>query len=885
MSNKNLRPPKLLLHFFRWFCHPDLREDIEGDLLETFEEKIESHGTRKAKWKFLKDVFQLFRPGIIRPAEGIYRLNQYGMFKNYVKVAMRNLRKNARFSTINIAGLAISMSVGILVTLALTDLYSYDEFHENKERIYRVTTTTNRQGAPSPKELASASIYIGEKIKAEVPGVEKVLFMYYAGFSDVVSENGPVEIKPVYSSGEFFDFFSFNLLEGDASTALVEPNSIVLTQSRAKALFGGDEALDKIVEIDIRSVPTQLKVTGLMEDPPFNSHIQANAYISFSTYSYINDRSRTNPNNFFEGNVYLLLHDKMGVSQIKERIGLINQEDNEGTSRMINNGLQAFTDIVPGKNLNNAFGVNFPTEMMIAMIALALVVLLSASFNYTNMSLARGIQRSKEVGIRKVNGASRLDVFWQFITESIILTLFSLIIGIALFLIIKQGFLSLPTSIVGMFRLEFQWVHIPYLLLLVLVIGLIAGGIPAVFLSRVKALTVLKGASRVSLLNRMAPRLILVVFQFALSMGLIIFSVYVYRQYQYAIHYDMGFDTENVLNIRIDEDKYDLLKNELASMPEISTMAGSAWVTGRTESGSTIVSEDGMDSTYINLNHVDEKYFDLLGMNLSVGRNFTSKSLITDSLLKDVIVNMSFLKEFKIDDPYKVLGKQFWNLRYDRVKREKIRVVGVVDDFIQSSSLLPRSISDFDSYIFFQESENFEILGLKLQSNDMIATMDNIETAYDKVGSRQTFEAKFFDAEREKDFAVLKMLYTIINFLAFLAISISTMGLLGISIYSTESRMKEISIRKVLGASFPNLLTLLSKSYVLMLVIAGAIAIPLAVFLANEIILNAFAYRFKASYVDTFSGFLIVVGIGAVVIYWQVRRASRANPADLLRDE
>lgn len=876
----NNQPPKLPLRFLRWFCHPDLLPSIEGDLVELYEERVANAGRTKANWLLVWDVVRLFRPSIIRTIEGTYKMNQYGLLKNHLKISVRSLRRNALFTTINVFGLAVSMMVGVLMIAILLDLTSYDDFHENKESIYRVTSTIHRDSGA--RKYASSSLYVGQQIKENIPGIDNVLLMQQGWVPEITKDDQSAAVEATFVSGEFFEMFSYNLLEGNPTTVLSEPYSVVLSKSAAYKLFNDEPAVGKSIRIAADNKSVSGVVTGVYENMAFNSHLQLQALVSMAS---LQQMAKDDPGHYMYNResmwitqVYLQVHDQSSIPEIQATLHELNKIDNAEGGMQITNELQPLNEIVPSEDYNNQFGPFYSRTLVNIMMVLTLVVLASASFNYTNLSLARALRRSKEVAIRKITGASRFHVFSQFVTEAIVLALVALVIGIVGFFFVREEVLALPTdSSYQIFNLELAWPHIIYALALALAVGFAAGLVPAIFLSKLRANAIFRDASLIKVFSGMSLRKVLITFQFSLAIGLITFSTMIYKQYHYAIGFDLGYNTENILNIWVHKDKIALLENELNKLPEVSETASAALVMGTSwTQGNQAVSSDRMDTFRYDYNHVDEKFMDMLGIELLAGRSFIEKSA-SDSSLREIVINQTFADRLGFRDPSAAPGTHVW------CNEEEVVVCGVVKDFIYSS-LREHSIAPF---LFRQVPEETDLLllGVKVASNDRMRTRDKIERIFKDIDPAHEFDAEFYDDRIAGTYEEHMVTYKVISFLSLLAISIAFLGLLGIVVYAMESRMKEISVRKVLGASARHLSVMLTRPFGYILIISALIGVPTAVWLLEKYVLSEFKYRITLATWDVLLGTTAVFLIALLTVLWQVRSATSQNPADLLRDE
>ena len=539
--------------FLAKLCKPEYMEEIIGDLHE-YEDELQMRSPWKRWVFFWFHVLNFLQPWALKSLGGTQKLNQYGMFKNYFKASARSLKKNALFSGLNMFGLAISMSVGLLMIILITELDSFDRFHEDRDRIYRLTSNKLMYG--QDMFMGAASFYIGDVVRENVPGVEEVVMVKKGVDANLVRASGTINMTGLYATDGFFELFSFELLRGNPATALSEPNSVVLTETLATKLFGDVDPMGKDLEFEStggwQNRQVNGIVTGIMADPPKNSHLKFESLVSMKTYdqpatgSGWKEDFRTNPRHFQDFQVYLRLAEQTIPEEVEAAMVPLIKDYNETQNTVLTHSLQPMSSFVTSDVFHNRVGPRFSKKQVNIMLGLTIIVLLSACFNYTNLSLARALRRSKEVGVRKVTGATRGQVFTQFLIESVLLSTIALLLAIGLFFVIKPIFLNMPNpSSTGhdMFSLDLRWLHVLYFLGFTFLVGTISGVLPAAFLSKLNASIVLQDLTKVKLFSGISLRRILTVLQFSLSIGLVVCAVLVNKQHQYALNYDMGFET------------------------------------------------------------------------------------------------------------------------------------------------------------------------------------------------------------------------------------------------------------------------------------------------------------------------------------------------------
>ncbi len=870
----NYRPPRWAERFLEWYCRPEMLEDLQGDLHEYFQRNIATKGLWPARLIYIIDAFKFFRSYTVRQPKITHPMNHLSIIRNYFKTSFRSLGKNKLFSAINVFGMAISMSVGLLLIAFVAELKTFDTFHANYDRIYRVINTWQQKGE-TPEGFASTSILAGKKIRELVPGIDDAVLINRDFSRDLVYEGKTLPFEGLWASESFFRVFSFELLSGNAETALKDPYSLVLTETAAQRLFGYGDVTGKMVGIDGENYT----ITGLMKDPPKNAHLQFEMLGSLITADHKKqaeqDENWLKWTNMWSNYVYLLLPQKPDLDAVNRGLAAISREENSKLEKVqIQMGLQPLRETVVGRNLSNEIGFNIDQLFIWILTGLALVVMLSACFNYTNLSIARALRRSREVGIRKVAGASRRQVFLQFTLEAVLIALFSLVFSYFLFLLIRPGFLAVDAEFLEFVTLRPALKVYLYFGLLAIGVGVVAGFFPALFFSRIDPVRVIKDISKLKLLKHINVRKGLITFQYILSICFIVAVSIGYKQYKYSLNFDLGFSTENILNINLKGNPPALLTRELAQMPEITGISASLMVpsVGNTYS-STIKYLDPGDSTHIYYNYIDEHYLPLHEHEIIAGENFRG-SVTEGKEETEVIVNEKTLERFQVGTPAEAIGKELL------IDRKKLRIAGVVRDFHYSKVTDP-----IHCFAFRSDPSQLQVLNLKTASSDMAATMQKIEAAWKKIDAVHPFEARFYDEEIERAYDSFTIMIKIIGFLAFLAISIASFGLLGMVVFTTETRLKEVSIRKVLGATEGRLVLMLSRGFLLLLSLASLIAIPVTYYLFDKVLFAGIAFRAPIGFWELFSGAFVVIGIALLAISSQTIRIARANPATTLGSE
>ncbi|NOT75925.1 MAG: FtsX-like permease family protein [Cyclobacteriaceae bacterium] len=797
------------------------------------------------------------------------------MLGSYIKTSGRNIVRNKLFSAINIFGLSVSMAVGLLVISFASDLLSFDDFFEKKERIYRVNSVFQDQNYPS-FELASNSVKAGKKIQETISGVEELTILRNGFGGDAHIGENIIPIEGLYADKSFFKVFSFSVIQGNSATALKEPHSIVVTESSAKKLFGKTDVLGKPVRFD----SLDYIVTAVIKDVPKLCHLRFEVLISFSTAELempLKDKGFNNWDNVWSNYVYVVLPENGSASAFQANLDKLSKEENKAFQhKKIELLLQPLKEIALGRRINNNIGANMMPLVVWILGGLAFVVILSACFNYTNLSIARSLRRTREVGIRKVIGALKSHVLSQFMAEAIIISLIALIISFPLFLFLRVQFLSLDKFISDLVSLDLSPGLVLSFIGLALLVGVLAGFLPAIFFSKINAIQVLKNASSVKVFKRLNMRKALIVVQYTFSLIFITGTVIGYNQYKGFLTFDLGYKTENILNIKLQGNKGDLVVKELESIPAVNEISRSLMITSiGSVHGTHMKYSDPKDSVLVWLNLVDEHYLPIHDHQILAGGNFLLRPKKGEE--SEVIVNEQVLKHFNIakGDPAKAIGEEVV------VDRKKLSIVGVIKDFHYGT--LQNKI---DPVIFrYSADEPWGYLNLKVISSNLPETLTAIDAAWKKVDKVHPLNAVFYDDQIEKAYSQFSVMLKVIGLLAFLAICIASMGLFGMVVFTTETRLKEISIRKVLGASERKLVYLLGKGFLSLLIASALVAIPVTYLFFDKVVLVEFPYHQPITVIELLIGVLSVMILAFLMIGSQTLKAARSNPAEVLKSE
>lgn len=866
-------PPRWATRLLQWYCKPELLEDLEGDLHEYFERNVKIKGARTARWIYLIDVLKFLRLYTIRKPKFFKLFIHWIMIASYLKTSGRSILRNKMFSSINIFGLAVSMTIALLLMAMLSDLFSYDSFHAKKERIYRVNTNDVRNEG-SEMNLASTSALAGKKIKETFSGVEALTLMRRGFGGDLSANDNALPVSGLWADEAFFKVFSFQLVQGSPSHALKEPYSLVLTESASRKIFGNTDVLGTTVKID---TATYL-ITGVMKDVPNRSHLQFEMLASFSTIEKINpdtDGDFFAWNNIYMNYIYLSLPENNDVASVQQSIDKLCRAENASLKdQAIFLWLQPLSDIPFHGGLANELGGVFHSAVLWILGGLAFVVILSASFNYTNLSVARAFRRSREVGIRKVIGASRSNVIFQFITESIIISLLALVISFLLFIVLRRQFLFLHPFLSSRFALEITPSLLLSFIALAFIVGIISGFLPALFFSRIQASKVLKDVSGLKVFRHVTMRKVLIATQYTFSLIFITATIIGYRQYHGFISHDLGFETKNIVNINITGSNASAFIKELSEIPEVQGVSKSVLITSLGNKYAELIKYKN-DSSRVMVNLIDEIYLPLHKHQFIAGKNFSTRTETATET--EVIVNEELVKQFNLGErsPEKAIGEVI------NINNKILTVVGVVKDFHYGT------LQDKIEPMLFRNAagNSYGYVNAKVITSNWPGTYVAIENAWKKVDKVHPLQATFYSEQIEEAYSQYSVMIKVIGFISFIAIGISSLGLFGMVVFTTETKLREISIRKVLGASEAGLVFLLSKSFLLLLAIAVMIAIPLTYLFFDGVVLAKFAYHQPIGATELLLSVGIVGGLAILLIGSQTFQAARRQPAEALKNE
>ena len=853
---------------------PDLHHLI-GDLEEEFHYTRETEGLTSARFRFWWQLFRsapwLILQSLIWNTEMLY---------NYLKVTWRTIKKHSSFSFINIFGLAASMSICLLIILFLTDQFSYDRFHENNERIVRVISDFQSPYNDESTMYATSPAPLTDILLERFPEVEKAAHIKGRLGEEFRYGEKVLPLEGIYADGVFLDMFSFDLIAGDPETALSKPGNIIITTEAAEKIFGVEDPMGKVLtalgDIDYT-------ITGVMSARK-QSHFQFEVIGSYATLTADPDEQAILDNwvnSIYDSYTYILLNENTNFDAFEARLqpviksDFVDENGNSGLLRLI---VQPLTKINLGPALSNEVGIVMPGFIAWFLTGFAVIIMLIASFNYVSLTVARSLNRGKEVGVRKVLGAFRLSVIKQFLFESVIIALLALVFsGLLLRWLLPEFnslfFISFTGNQITP-GLATNWSVLLLFLLFSVFIGISAGIYPSLYLSSFSPARVLKGTFTPGSLSGQLLKKILTVTQFTFSIIFVITSVILYQQFRYMGNTDYGFNRENIVNIALQDVSFNQLKYEFEDDPNLVSISASSKVPA-------IGSIDGVwvdtDSILQKVNahsfNVDEKYLQTMGINLMYGRNFDPE-LSTDSS-SAVIISDDAAIHFGFSSASAALGNLI------EVNENQMTVIGVIDGFLSAD---PMRSGDPIVMLFRPDYARYAVV--RTQPGKTADFISELEAAWPEYNSLFSLKYQIFDDQLKEN--PITLVFTdfikILSLLGVFSVIISCLGLLGMAMYSAERRVKEIGIRKVLGASTQNIMLMLSKEFLILVAISISIAVPLS-WLINNLWMKVVTNKVGLDPLVFLGGTLAVIALAGFTIWTQSYRASRVNAIENLRSE
>jgi len=793
------------------------------------------------------------------------------MIYNFLKIALRNLQKHKLHSFINIIGLALGMAATIIIASYVFFELSYDKHHEHYDDIYRIYSKIylpNGESVEGPSTLGT----IAPLIKQQIPEISSSVRM--TNFREIEIRYGDKQFsndKLLWADSCFFEIFTCEFIAGNPKLALTEARSLVLTESIAKVYFGEEDAYNKTVEVNNKSY----KITGIIKDIPVNSHFHFDILGSFITkITPENDITKNNGFNFY---TYLVCPNfETNKAHIEEKANvLINNQSDERFGEMglkVDSYFQPISDIHLKSNSIFELGVNGNINNIYIFSALAIFIILIAVVNFINLVTANSETRAKEIGLRKVMGACRNNLFRQFIGESLLTALFAFILALGIAQLFIDPFSKLMDSPVVLPYWSNPWIFI-LVFFGVLIVGFISGSYPALYLSKYLPVDALRGSKSSGGAKNTVLRKSLVVLQFTIAIFLLINLALLYKQASFLKTRDLGFDKDHIVVVENFTNKihssYESLKANLLSNPNVLSVSASQGVPGELGNieAAYKVGDDATSSIAIHECRIQDDYLRTFGMQLAEGSDFSNDMGTSKN---KIILNQTAVKKMGMEDP---LNKKV--VFFD----DTLQVIGIVKDFHFQSlhqEIAPMALTKRRNW--------FEVITIKIDGNQVSQTLEDIESSFKTVDPNNTFQYWFIDQNFAEMYLAEEKTNQLITYAAILAIIISMLGLFALTSFTIARRVKEIGVRKVMGASVTQIMRLFITDLVKWVLIAGLIAFPLAWFSMTKW-LEKFVYHTNISlWMFLFGGFLALI-IAIATVSFISFTAARANPVNSLKYE
>ena len=785
------------------------------------------------------------------------------MLASYLKSALRNIIRRKVYSLINIVGLALGLASTFLIVLYLQHEFSFDKFHSNSENIYRLVCQQKNNVFQNNDTYAITPYLAGPAAAAEIP--EVVNSVRLKGFTlPFKTEHNSGSMIGYYADSNFLQVFSFRLLAGDSATALNKPFSLVLPESNARALFGNSDPLGQTIE----AFEQTYTITGVLEDIPQNSNLQFDYLCSFSTFESTSDLEMFTSWTSSSFTTYCELQEQADPAVVEQELAAMYIRHTDSATAQSH-----ILHLQPLGSIHLHSDVNFDRsyhksdiKVIYLFISIGVLIFIIACFNYLNLSSAYSSLRFKEIGVRKIVGANKSSLLKLILSESVVISLLAMILAC----ILTEAALPFFNQFVDRaIDLQYTPLNIAIIMGITIVTGLLAGIYPAVIMSTFKPLSII---NRKATLRQSSFRNVIVIVQMSVSIFLILAAIVVRQQLNFVNNKDAGFKRDNIMIVWASDENvrnnFEQIKHELEANPDILSISSSNCLPSRITShnSNSMYDEEGqlieISAFY---GQVDYDFIDLYGIELVRGRQFSRD--ISSDIKGAAIVNETFVRAHNMDDP---LGKLI---------RTDMKIIGVVRDFNFASfhhKIEPLMLT-------LTPSANY-VMSIKMNGNNQASIISFIENVYNKYKLNQDFSYYLYDDFYSKTYLADYRLGKIFGFFALLAIVLSCLGLYGLVTFQIHKRIKELGIRKVLGASFHNIIMTLSKDFVKGMLFANLIAWPVGFYFMNNW-LKDFAYRINMSPLFFILSGAAVFGIAILTIGMQTIRAARANPVDVLKQE
>ena len=873
MKDKNKKPPRFAVWFLRRMSHEKDRDSLIDDLEFEFRELAEKKSRLFTNLWYISHFLRAM-PELLLGL--IYW--RFTMSKNYLKIAFRNLSKYKTYSIINILGLGVGIACTIFIAVYVFDELSYDRYHENSDRIYRVAFSDFYSGIYTSTPLAEAMV-------KDFPEVESATRLYHSGFPVIRYEDKVFsEERFCWVDSNFFDIFSFEFIRGNSKTSLKQPNTVVITESMAEKYFGSKNPVGELLNYDNRR---DFRVTGVIKDLPLNSHFHFDFFASFlstrlSQSTYWGNFSVVTYIQLYPGQDWKALNKKFPDHILQTyQIPLLQKylsttlEVAQENSKNFKYFLQPLTDIHLHSHLDREIEKNSDITYVYLLSIMAFISIFIASFNFINLSTAQSANRAKEVGIRKAIGSIRRQFIYQFLLESIVISLMAVLLAVLIV------YLAVPffNDFIGK-QLQFDifknlWI-LPSSIIFAVFIGVISGLYPAFVLASYKPTTVLRGELRMGIKGK-NMRKTLVILQFGMSIFLFISTFVLYGQLTFMLDKNVGYNKDRLLIIhKVDDIRNDIesFKNDLLANPNILNVTNSGTIPSYQQGSSNLYSKElGKDSFYaITTVWCDYDFIDTYQMKLVAGSFYTRKKVSENRMI--VVINEAAVKIFKMENP---IGSEL----VIASNKMSLNVIGVVKDFHYES--LQNEIKPM-VFALYPDGQSGRYVTCRINTQNMSEVIDSMQKTWSNYAGRQAFEYTFLSDDFANLYQSEERTSKLFVLFSILATSVACFGLFGLIAFITRQKTKEIGIRKVMGARVTSILSIFMKEVAVWIFVSNIIAWPFAYFLMKQWLQN-FAYRINLNVWNFILSGLVALAIALLTVSYQTIKAAKTNPIDSLKYE
>ncbi len=860
-------PPQWAVRFLRWYCKPQFLEEIEGDIYELFDRRVETEGLKSARLKFNWDVFRFFRWSNIKRSNS-NKMNQLGLFRNYLKLGFRSIQRNVLISAINIFGLAIAIGVG-LTTFIFVDLQlNFDQFHSKRDRIYQIVNEVDDEG--DHLYWGDSPVTLGPNLLNDHPSVEAFTRVEYVR-GNVRYQDKVLDELMAFVDKSYLDIFDFDLQDGDIN-ALKRNDQIILSYEIARKYFGDVTAVGKDLEIKFGN--NQIKrytVGAVLQDYPYNAGLQFGIHIPFNEIYDLGYRDKNHSLGSLIDATFVLMRENQDISTIHASFDKYRETYNGSDPewKILSFQPMVLSDLpMHGYSIYSSVIPSSDPAGKIALSIIALFLLSMACFNFMNISVTGVSKRLKEIGLRKVMGGVRKQIIYQFLVENIIQTMFALVVGTLIsYFFFTPGFdILIPELDIRFRAYEWQDMAIFYIVLLVAV-GLISGAYPAIYVSRFEPISILRGSNKLKGKNIFSR--ILLGFQFFLAFATVVACFVFTDQSIHMQNKAWGYDPENILFVSVrDQATFDRLRNDFIDHEDVLAFSGSS---GQVGYANPRQSFDYLDQQFsMRVYEVTEGYTRVMGFKLKEGRWLTDREQDQQS---GILVNETFVNRMKWKQP---IGQ---TVVHDGIK---FTVIGVLEDFYHSDffnaldPVMIRGLSDQD---------NIRYLAMKVAPGKLLDIDGQLMAKWKEINPNDVYRRQFQSDVFDDFYQEMGANISIVIVLSSVAIILASLGLYGLISFHIQAKLKEFSVRKVLGAAPKAIASIASKQYTWVILIAFAIGAPIGSWGILQLIDGVFSDPKPVSATPFIVALLMIVATLALTVTGQVLKAIKVNPATILRNE